>query len=148
MGVDIGELLSGESQTVEYKVERPASAKSYIKTVVAFANARGGILVFGVDDKTREVVGVPSEKVFQDADAIANAIADSVSPQIFPEITVKCARDKNLILVEVPVGRQCPYYVKSEGLETGVYVRMGATTRRADLEWARMLSQECAQRRL
>ena len=145
MSADVEELLAGESQTVEYKVERPASAKSYIKTVVAFANARGGTLVFGVDDKTREVVGVPSEKVFQDADAIANAIADSIVPQIFPEITVKCARGKNLILVEVPVGRQCPYYVKSEGLETGVYVRMGATMRRANLEWARMLSQECAQ---
>ena len=145
MSADVEELLAGESQTAEYKVERPASAKSYIKTVVAFANARGGTLVFGVDDKTREVLGVPDEKVFQDADAIANAIADSVEPPVLPEITVKSVQGKSLILVEVPVGRRCPYYVKSEGLEAGVYVRMGSTTRHADLEWSRMLSQECAQ---
>ena len=144
-GMDIDELLAGESQTVEYKVERSLSSKSYVKTVVAFANARGGTLVFGVDDKTREVIGIPGEKVFQEADAIANAIMDSVEPQVLPEITVKSVRGKSRILVEVPVGRRCPYYLKSEGLESGVYVRMGATTRHADLEWSRMLSQECAQ---
>ena len=94
MSMEIEELLAGESQTIEYKLERPVSSKAYIKTVVAFANARGGTLVFGVDDKTREVVGVPSEKVFQDADAIANAIADSIAPQVLPEITVKCARGR------------------------------------------------------
>ncbi len=138
-------LLSGESQTVEYKKERSASSKGYVKTVVAFANARGGTLVFGVDDKTHEVVGIPDERVLEDMDAIANAVMDSVAPQVLPEITVKSVQGKNLILVEVPVGRQCPYYLKSEGLENGVYVRVGATTRHADLEWSRMLSQECAQ---
>ena len=144
--MNFDELLSGESQTVEYKKERSASSKSYVKTVVAFANARGGNLVFGVDDKTREVLGIPGERVLEDMDAIANAIMDSVEPQVLPEITVKSAGGKNLILVEVPVGRQCPYYLKSEGVEGGVYVRVGATTRHADLEWVRMLSQECAAR--
>ncbi len=144
--MNFDELLSGESQTVEYKKERSASSKSYVKTVVAFANARGGNLVFGVDDKTREVLGIPDERVLEDMDAIANAIMDSVEPQVLPEITVKSAGGKNLILVEVPVGRQCPYYLKSEGVEGGVYVRVGATTRHADLEWVRMLSQECAAR--
>ena len=143
--MNFDELLSGESQTVEYKKERSASSKSYVKTVVAFANACGGNLVFGVDDKTHEVLGIPDERVLEDMDAIANAIMDSVEPQVLPEITVKSASGKNLILVEVPVGRQCPYYLKSEGVEGGVYVRVGATTRHADLEWARMLSQECAQ---
>ena len=143
--MDIDALLAGESQTVEFKVERAAHSKAYVKTVVAFANARGGMLVFGVDDKTREVVGIPDDRVFQDMDAIANAIADSVEPQVFPEITVKSVEGKSVILVDVPFGRQCPYYIKSEGLENGVYVRMGATTRHADLEWTRMLSQECAQ---
>lgn len=143
--MNYAELLAGESQTIEYKKERSASSKGYVKTVVAFANARGGTLIFGVDDVTHEVVGIPGERVLEDMDAIANAIMDSVAPQVLPEITVKSVSGKNLILVEVPVGRQCPYYLRSEGLEGGVYVRVGATTRHADLEWARMLSQECAQ---
>lgn len=103
MGIDIEELLSGESQVVEYKVERSASAKSYIKTVVAFANARGGTLVFGVDDKAREVVGVPSEKVFQDADAIANAIADSIAPRSSLRLRLKAFKTKTLFWLRCPL---------------------------------------------
>ena len=50
-------LFSGESVNVEYKVEVPKKSENYMKTVVAFANGRGGRLVFGVDDKTLEIVG-------------------------------------------------------------------------------------------
>ena len=54
--MDVDKLLSGESQTVEYKAQRLPRSKSYARTVVAFANVRGGTLVFGVDDKTCELV--------------------------------------------------------------------------------------------
>lgn len=140
----LDELLSGESQTVEYKVRRSSNAKGYLKSVVAFANARGGTLVFGVDDKTHKIVGIPADDVFTEMDAIANAIMDSIEPQVLPEITLRTVDGKSLILVDVPVGRQCPYFLKSEGIEGGTYVRVGATTRRADLDWVRELTQECA----
>lgn len=142
--MDVEMLLSGESKAVEYKAERPGNSKSYVKSVVAFSNARGGVIVFGVDDKTREIIGIPSDRVFSDMDAISNAVMDSVAPQVMPDISVTTVRGKTLILLEVPAGRSCPYYIKSEGLENGVYVRVGATTRHADLEWARVLGQECA----
>ena len=45
--MDVDKLLSGESQTVEYKAQRLPRSKSYARTVVAFANVRGGTLVFG-----------------------------------------------------------------------------------------------------
>jgi predicted HTH transcriptional regulator len=140
----LDELLSGESQTVEYKVRRSSSAKGYLKSVVAFANARGGTLVFGVDDKTREVVGIPAGEVFFEMDAIANAIMDSIEPQALPEITIRTVDGKSLILVDVPAGRQCPYFIKADGIEAGTYVRVGATSRHADLNWVRELTQECA----
>ena len=138
------ELLAGESQYVEYKRERPENAKSYLKTVVAFANAEGGVLVFGVDDTSRDVEGIPAERVIDDMDAIANAIDDSIEPQVIPEITTLNVSGKSLILVQVRPGWRCPYFLKSEGMEGGVYVRMGATTRHADREWAIELTQECA----
>jgi predicted HTH transcriptional regulator len=140
----LDELLSGESQTVEYKVRRSPSAKGYLKSVVAFANARGGTLVFGVNDKTREVVGIPAGEVFCEMDAIANAIMDSVEPQVLPEITLRTVDGKSLILVDIPAGRQCPYFIKADGIEAGTYVRVGATSRHADLDWVRELTQECA----
>ena len=32
--------------------------QKYLKTVVAFANGNGGSLVFGIDDNSREIVGI------------------------------------------------------------------------------------------
>lgn len=36
------ELLKGESENVEFKVQRPADSSKYLKTVVAFANGKSG----------------------------------------------------------------------------------------------------------
>ena len=42
-------LFSGESKNVEYKITVPEKSEKYMKTVVAFANGRGGKIVFGID---------------------------------------------------------------------------------------------------
>ena len=128
----IKEILSGESANVEYKVQRPEKSSRYLKTVIAFANGRGGRLVFGVDDETRAVIGVPDEILFQEMDALANAIADSCEPLIIPDIYPQTINGKTIIVVEVDAGKQRPYYLKSEGLDHGTYVRVGGTTRQAD----------------
>ena len=44
-------LFSGESKNIEYKVTVPDKSEKYMKTVVAFANGKGGKIVFGVDDQ-------------------------------------------------------------------------------------------------
>lgn len=54
----IEEILAGESKNVEFKVSRPKDSKKYTKSVVAFANGRGGRIIFGVDDETLKVVGI------------------------------------------------------------------------------------------
>ena len=56
-----GTLFSGESVNVEYKVTVPKDSAKYMKTVVAYANGRGGKIIFGVDDKTLEVVGMETD---------------------------------------------------------------------------------------
>ena len=43
-------IRGGESDCVEFKSERPASDKKHLKTVVAFANGKGGHLLFGIED--------------------------------------------------------------------------------------------------
>lgn len=51
----IDEILAGESKNMEFKIRRPEKSIKYMKSVVAFANGKGGKIVFGIDDKTREV---------------------------------------------------------------------------------------------
>ena len=58
-------LFSGESKNIEYKVTVPDKSEKYMKTVVAFANGKGGKIVFGVDDKTLEIVGMNTENIYK-----------------------------------------------------------------------------------
>lgn len=128
----IEEILTGESKNVEFKENLPEKSIKYMKSVVAFANGTGGKIIFGIADKTREVVGFDKEDVFKKMDAIANAISDSCEPAIIPDITLQTVDGKTVIVVEVSEGRQRPYYIKALGRDGGVYVRVAGTTRLAD----------------
>ena len=139
---ELDDLFGGESDSIEYKVARPKDSMKYMKTVVAFANGRGGKIVFGVDDGTLKVVGVPLKIIFGECDAIANAISDSCAPTIAPRIYKQSTDGKTCIVVDVPAGNQVPYYIKSLGFEKGVFIRVGATSRPADFDHVRMLMAE------
>jgi len=130
----IDEIKNGESSVLEFKRELPTDGKKYLKTIVAFANSKGGRIVIGVDDKTHEAVGVDNDKVFQIMDAIANAVSDSCEPMIVPDIKFQTIEDKLIIVVEVHQGQNKPYYLKTEGMGNGTYVRVGATSRPATIE--------------
>ena len=124
-------LFSGESANVEYKITVPGNSEKYMKTVIAFANGRGGRIIFGVDDKTLEVAGMDTDTIFQTMDAITNAISDSCEPKIFPDVTLQTVEDKTVIMVEIASGKMRPYYLKSKGIVEGTYVRVSGTTRQA-----------------
>lgn len=134
----IEEILAGESRNVEFKVSRPEKSMKYMKSIVAFANGRGGRVVFGIDDDTRAIVGISEDIVFREMDAIANAISDSCEPVIIPDIYLQTIADKTIIVVEISAGKQKPYYIKSDGITDGVYIRVSGTSRKAD----RAMTQE------
>ena len=128
----IDEILHGESRNVEFKECLPEKSIKYMKSVVAFANGRGGKIIFGVQDKTLEIVGINKDEVFQTMDMITNAISDSCEPMIIPDISLQEIEGKTLIVVEILPGKQCPYYIKSKGMKEGTYIRSDRTTRVAD----------------
>lgn len=97
----IEEILAGESKNVEFKENLPEKSIKYMKSVVAFANGTGGKIIFGIADKTREVVGFDKEDVFKKMDAIANVVSDSCEPAIIPDITLQTVDGKTVIVVEV-----------------------------------------------
>ena len=130
MAVD--EILNGESKEVEYKEKVPGNSKNYVKTAVAYANCAGGLLIFGVEDTTCEVKGIPKEYVFEEADRISNALMDSCEPMIDFDIKYRTIESKTIIIVQVYPGKRRPYFLKSEGKPNGVYVRVPGSTRAAD----------------
>jgi len=123
-------LSRDEGKTLEFK-ENCKSTKNIIQTAVAFANTSGGSIVIGVRDRTKEVVGVLDP--LAEEERLANAFADGIRPLLIPEIQIQSWRDRELLVITIPhaVG---PYYVRSEGPESGVYIRLGSTNRRAGPE--------------
>ncbi len=128
----LDEIKKGESKNVEFKVQLPDDSKKYVKTIVAYANTSGGRLLIGVDDTTKDIVGVEPSSVFQIMDKIANAVSDMCAPQIVPDITFQTIEGKCIVQVEIYPGQNRPYYIRSLGKENGTYIRVAGTSRPAD----------------
>jgi len=128
--MDLARLITlPESKTLEFKQDA-SSLKPILKTVVAFANTAGGILVLGVN-KEHMVHGISNAELEQDR--IANAIAENIKPQLLLEIEPIVLEGKNLLVVQIHQ-TSGPFYLHHEGEEFGVYIRLGATNRKAGTE--------------
>ena len=127
----INEILKGESKILEFKEKMPTNL-SIVKTIIAFANTSGGKLILGVSDN-REIVGI-TEDIFELQDKISSIIYESCYPTILPHMYTINIEGRTLLVIETNRGSLSPYYVKAEGKENGVYVRIGATNRKADRE--------------
>lgn len=130
--MNLQDIIKGESKNVEFKVELPKKSERYMKSVIAFANTSGGRIVIGIDDESRQVVGVDEKEVFQIMDSIANAVSDSCEPQIMPNISFQTIDDKCVVIVEIYPGNNRPYFLKSAGKNNGTYIRVAGTSRPAD----------------
>lgn len=119
-----------ESKTLEFK-QNAKSLLPIVKAVVAFANTSGGYIIIGVDNKRKTVIGV--ENPLLEEERLASVIADSIAPLIIPDIQILSFRNKELLVIQVP-HLAGPFYLKSAGIERGVYIRLGSTNRLADKE--------------
>ena len=125
------EIHEGESYSLEFKLVPNEDRAKDLKTVVAFANGKGGRILFGVADD-RTVHGIANDKVYAEMDAIVNSISDACSPHIPIDAGIENLDGKSVIVIAILAGSQPPYYIKAEGDKDGVYIRVGATTQRAD----------------
>ena len=128
--MDIRALLAApESKTLEFK-ENLSSLVPIMKTIIAFANTAGGILIIGRSSQG-QLVGV--NDVFKAEEALANAISDCIHPTILPEIEIITVEGKNLLVVQVSHWK-APFYLKKDGIPRGIYIRLGSTNRPATPE--------------
>lgn len=122
-------LRRPEGKTVEYKREM-SSPDGVLRSIVAFANTAGGTLLIGVEDRTRAVRGVAEPLDLEER--LANLISDSIVPRVVPDIEVLPWRRTHVLAVQVHPSSARPHHLRREGVERGVYVRVGSTNRRAD----------------
>ena len=119
-------LEQPEDRTLEFKRDLSSPA-GILKTLVAFANTAGGTLVIGRENDGH-LCGVPDIQIAEER--IANLIADSIHPALLPDIEQAHLEGIDLLIVRV-ARWPGPFYLKSQGPEQGVYIRLGSTNRRA-----------------
>lgn len=130
--MDLLDLLKRpEGKTLEFKRDF-SSPGGALRTIVAFANTAGGTLLVGVDDGSAHVRGV--DDVLELEERVANLISDSIAPRLVPDIEVLPWRRTQVLAIEVYPSPTRPHYIKRDGIDSGTYVRVGSTNRRADAE--------------
>ena len=114
-------VSSGEGFNAEFKVNLPTNLKSITEEVCAFANASGGVVFIGVDDKnTIKGVTIDNSK----RSAIQNSIGE-ISPPLQCEFYIVEVEGKNVAVIEVPSGQNKPYV-----LSGAIYVRQGPNSQK------------------
>jgi predicted HTH transcriptional regulator len=130
--VDLLDLLKRpEGKTLEFKRDL-SSPDGVLRSLVAFANTSGGAVLIGVEDRTRHVRGVKEPLDLEER--LANLISDHIVPRLVPELEIVPWRRSHVLAIQVYASPVRPHYIRREGLDRGVYVRVGSTNRRADRE--------------
>ena len=117
--------LCGETTRVQFKREF-TNQKEIAKEMIAFANSRGGMIFFGVEDKTGELVGLSYEQLQEISRELGNAAQEQVRPTIYIETDVVKADEKHFLVCSIADGRNKPY----KNLQGEIWVKQGADKRR------------------
>ncbi len=131
-------LRRPEGKTLEFKRDLSAPDGA-LKTIVAFASTAGGTLVLGVEDRSRRVRGVSGPLDLEER--LASLISDHIVPRLVPDLEIVPWRRTHVVAAQVYPSPARPHFLKREGLDGGVYVRVGSTNRRADRELVQELGR-------
>lgn len=136
-------IESGENLKVEFKL-RFSSFEKVAKEFIAFANTKGGFIIFGVDDMKR-IVGVESEK--SETELIKETFDNYCYPPIDYKIEYKNIDDKELVIVEVFESINKPHRIQDYKKELDVaaahvYVRVNDKSILASKEMIRVLRSQ------
>ena len=123
-------LQAQEGKTLEFKRDL-SSSTNIMKTLTAFANTAGGIMLIGVEDD-HTVLGISGDPLDEE-ERLCNMIADSIAPRLIPNIELIPYDELTLLAIEVFPSQLRPHYLKQRGEQQGVFVRLGSTNRQADL---------------
>jgi len=142
-------IQSGEGLDIEFK-RRFSSYEKVAKEIIAFANTRGGYLLFGVDDD-KSIYGVESEKA--DIELINDAALKYCEPPILIKISSLEIEHKEIVVVEVQESKIKPHrvqdYKKDIELNTAqVYVRVNDKSILASKEMIKLIQTKTTEKSL
>ena len=144
----------GEDSTLELKAVTLAGGRitgpwrdQLADELAAFANAHGGVLVLGVEDRTRRVTGIPMQHLDGVERLVAEITHDSITPPLVAEIHKlelpgPAATPVAVVCIDVPRGLQVH---TSPG---GYLRRIGSSKRQMEPDYLARLFEQRSRARL
>lgn len=117
--------LCGETTKVQFK-EAFTSQKEIAKEMIAFANSKGGVILFGVEDKSGKLVGLSYNEIQVISRELGNAANEQVRPTIYIDTEVVRMNEKHFLICSIEEGKNKPY----KNLNGEIWVKQGADKRR------------------
>lgn len=144
-------LTSRESNGLEYKESFNWSERAdYAKTIAAFANCKGGYLIFGVSNSPKKLVGLRSNNFDQLDEAVITGFLNSIfSPEILYEKVSLTIRETNVGLLYIHESTNKPVVsIKDAGSvqEACIYYRYHGKTEKIKFPELQRLITEIKER--
>ena len=147
----LDKIRLGESTFLEFKEIRfsgkrvtSPSRDSLADELAAFANGRGGVCLLGVEDNSREILGIPINQLPVAENFIQEICSDSVNPPIIPIIDyiwLPSIRGEDVPIIKVDIV-QSMFVHRSPG---GYLYRIGSSKREMSPEYLARLVQQRGQ---
>jgi predicted HTH transcriptional regulator len=115
-------IEDGEGPSIEFK-RKFSTPEKIAKEMIAFANTKGGYILFGVDDD-KKIFGVESEK--SELELIDTAAKFYCEPEVDYKTEIVPIKDTDVVVIEVFESRTKPHKLIDENDKTSsrVYIRL------------------------
>ncbi|MEM1138020.1 MAG: ATP-binding protein, partial [Bacteroidota bacterium] len=113
-------IQKGESQTLDFK-RKITKASKIAKTLVSFANTKGGKILVGVDDD-QQIIGIDPEEERFIINEAAKFYCEPALTLTF--LAIEDTYGKNVLVVTIPESNEKPHHALFANNEKKVYVRM------------------------
>jgi predicted HTH transcriptional regulator len=147
--IRLGEDSSLELKAVVFsgvKIKGPGRDE-LAEELAAFANAKGGVLVLGVDDKTKDILGIPVQRLEEVETLIRDVANDSIDPPLYltiHRIELPDAMGTPIPLIRIDIDRSLFVHAAK-----GKYqIRVGSSKRPMAADYLARLMQQRSQARL
>jgi predicted HTH transcriptional regulator len=129
-------VAEGEGLRIEFK-RLIHSAPKIARSITAFANTSGGVILIGVDDD-RRIVGIHSEK--ETLQVIEEALKFHIEPKPCIEVRIEEFKRRMVLLVDIPESPERPHFhverlirrdTGKRSVERRVFIRDGSHNKAA-----------------
>lgn len=139
-------IEEGENMQCEFKREF-SSPEKIARGMIAFANTKGGFMLFGVDDD-KKVVGVESEK--ETAELVNDVAKNLCEPALNVNIDYREVNGKEIVIVNIPESEYKPHRLQDYKSELDinsaiVTIRVNDKSVQASKEMIRILRAQTNQ---